>query len=478
MTRLTLLQLNDLHGYLRPHPELLRTGAEPVFRELGGVARIAAVFNRVRDENPGAVLALDNGDTFHGTRLAVESRGLALTGSINALGLSAMTLHWEFAWSPTGVRELQNRISHPLLACNCFDSTTGKLFLEPWHMVERAGLRIAVIGLACPIIDKVMPPEFSEGVHFTMGNEELPGHVAAARAAGADLIVLLSHAGFPQDVKLAGEVPGLDVILSGHTHNRLWQPFTVNGTVIMQSGCHGSFIGRLDLDVGRHGITSWRHELIPVGADVAEDPHVARLVGHAVKQEPAGMDDVIGRVAAPLHRYAQLNAPMDDLLLEAVAAAAGTELAFSNGWRYGAPVPPGPVTVRDVWNIIPVNPGVLTTELTGAELTEMLEENLENTFAADPYRQMGGYVKRMRGIRLYAKLENPSGARIAELFVNGEPVDPEATYKCAFVTEQGVPRKYGRNRTPLGVDAVSALLDLFDRQHEVDLPRSPSVLAV
>lgn len=109
MTRLTLLQLNDLHGYLEPHTEMLRTGSSPLFREMGGVARIAGIFERVRRENPGRVIALDNGDTFHGTRLAVETRGHALIDSINALGLSVMALHWEFAWSPSGVRELQGR---------------------------------------------------------------------------------------------------------------------------------------------------------------------------------------------------------------------------------------------------------------------------------------------------------------------------------------------------------------------------------
>lgn len=478
MARLTLLQLNDLHGYLSPHTEMLRTGSDPEFREMGGVARIAGIFDRIRKENPGAVLALDNGDTFHGTRLAVGSRGRALVESINALGLSAMTLHWEFAWGPSGVRDLAGRVSHPLLACNCFNSETGELFLEPWLMVRRAGLNIGVIGLACPIIDKVMPASFSEGVRFTMGNEELPGHVAEVRAAGADLVVLLSHAGFPQDVKLAGEVPGIDVILSGHTHNRLWKPFTVNGTVIMQSGCHGSFVGRLDLELDRRGVSSWRHELIPVSAELPEDAYVAGLVSAAEEQEPAGMDEGVGRVTAPLHRYSQLNAPMDDVLLRAAATAAGTELAFSNGWRYGAPVAPGPVTVRDIWNIIPVNPPVMTTEINGAELRAMLEENLENTFAADPYRQMGGYVKRMRGVKLFAKLENPAGARVAQLFAAGEPVRDDDVYRVAFITGQGVPEKYGRNREELGVDAVSALLELFGEQPEVMVPDRPAVTAV
>ncbi len=478
MAKLTLLQLNDLHGYVQPHPELVRVAGEWQFMELGGLARIAALFGQVRKETDGAVIALDNGDTFHGTRLAVASRGHALLEPINSLGLDAMTLHWEFAYTPAGVLELAAGLNHPMLAANCFQQEDGELFLQPWTMLERAGLRVAVIGLACPIIDKVMPPEFSAGVRFTIGNEEMPRWVAAAREDGADLVVLLSHLGFPQDVKLVNEVDGIDVVLSGHTHNRLLEPIKENGALIIQSGCHGSFIGRLDLEIEGGRIINHRHELIPVDQKLSEDRHVARLVAEAVASQPDEMAGVVGSVAAPLHRYSQLSAPMDDLLLEAVAAAAGTEVAFSNGWRYGAPIPPGPVTVENLWNIIPVNPPVSSVSLTGAELVEMIERNLESTFAADPFLQMGGYVKRMRGLTLYVKIENPFGNRIDRLFVGDNLVEPDEVYRVAFVTSQGVPPGYGHDRRNLEIDAITALQNLFAQTGTVQPPSEATVLAV
>src|SRR5699024_3337881 len=101
-----------------------------------------------------------------------------------------------------------------------------------------------------------------------------------------------------------------------------------------------------------------------------------------------------------LNRYQQLETTMDNLLLEAIRQAAGTTLAFSNGWRYGAPIPPGPITMNDLWNIIPTNPPISVVDLTGEELLDMLEENLENTFSANPYKQMGGYVKRCLGMKM------------------------------------------------------------------------------
>jgi 2',3'-cyclic-nucleotide 2'-phosphodiesterase (5'-nucleotidase family) len=148
---------------------------------------------------------------------------------------------------------------------------------------------------------------------------------------------------------------------------------------------------------------------------------------------------------------------MDNLLLTALRESTGAEMAFSNGWRYGVPIVPGPITINDLYNMVPINPPISTVELTGKELVKMLEENLERTFSADPYREMGGYVKRCLGLHLYIKIENPPGYRIQKLYVGEEEVQPERVYKAAFITEQGVSAKYGRNRQHRSEHMVDAL---------------------
>ena len=462
--RITFLQINDLHGYLEPHREMVRDHGDWQFATLGGLPRIATLFRRVREAVTGAVIALDNGDTFHGTYAAVRSKGHALVRMMNALELDAMTLHWEFAYGPDGVRELEEQLDYPMLAINCFSKADGALVFKPYRMIERGGLRVAVIGMACPIVDKTMPPAFSEGVRFTIGNNELPRWIEIVRRdERADLVVVLSHLGFPQDIKLARETDGIDVLVSGHTHNRMRDAIIENGAIVFQSGCHGSFIGRLDVEVADGRIVSHRHQLIPVDDALDEDTGMRALVDEALAPHRSMLGEVVGTVTSPLHRYGMLSAPMDDVLLEAIAEAAGTDIAFSNGWRYGAPVAPGPVTMNDLWNIIPTNPPVSVVDLTGAELHEMLEANLERTFAADPYDQMGGYVKRMRGLKMYFKAENPRERRIDRLFAGHEPVARERTYRVAFVTAQGVPARFGRNRRNLDIDAITALRELFGR---------------
>lgn len=455
---LTLLQMNDSHGYLEPHQELFYAGGPPEYRLAGGYARIATILEEVRDAQPGRVLSFDCGDTIHGTYPAVQSKGEAFIPILNALGFDAMTAHWEFAYGPEQFRKVARGLNYPVLAENCYDDASGDLVFLPYTVCETEGLQVGVIGIAATIVDKVMPDSFSEGIHFSLGKAELPGHITHLRdEEGVDLVVVISHLGFPQGAKLAGEVDGIDILLSGHTHNRLFEPAVVNGTIIIQSGCHGSFLGRLDVTVENRRVKRFSHELIVIGDEIRPEPEVEEMVEGIMDPHREYLSRVVGETRTDLNRNTVLEATMDNLLLQALMDATGAEMAFSNGWRYGAPIPPGPITVNDLWNIIPVNPPVSTVEITGRELRAMMEENLERTFARDPYHQMGGYVKRCAGVNIYCKLENPPGHRIQEFFAAGKPLDPDAIYRAAFVTGQGVPSNYGRNREDLDIRAIEAL---------------------
>jgi 2',3'-cyclic-nucleotide 2'-phosphodiesterase (5'-nucleotidase family) len=409
--RLTILQVNDSHAYLRPHMELFRGHGTVIYRQAGGYARIATLFHRIRREHP--VIALDNGDTFHGTYPAVESNGAAMVPVLNALEFDAMTAHWEFAYGPERVRELARRLDYPLLAVNCYREGTDTLVFPPYRMVERGGLHVAVIGIAATIVDETAPASFSHGVSFTLGQRELSRVIELVRdAERADLVVVVSHLGFPQEMQLAADVDGIDILVSGHTHNRLRCPVTVNDTLLMQSGSHGSFVGRLDVLVDGDGVQGYEHTLIEIDGSIEQDEEVAGLVAGAVDPHRDMLGEAVGRTATALTRSGVMETTMDTFLLQAMREASDTSLAFSNGWRYGAPVIPGEVTMNDLWNIVPTNPPVSTCELSGADIRQMLEEDLELTFSRDPYGQMGGYVKRCLGLTAYVKVENPAGHRI------------------------------------------------------------------
>jgi len=234
--------------------------------------------------------------------------------------------------------------------------------------------------------------------------------------------------------------------LSGHTHNRMYKPVIIGKTIVIQSGCHGSFLGRLDLEIIDGQIIDYHHRLIEVEEKIQPDPTVAELVNQALAPYKNELSEVVGETSTALNRGTSMETTMDNFLLQTLLESTGAQLAFSNGWRYGAHIVPGEITLNDLYNIIPMNPPVSTTEISGAELREMLEENLERTFSCDAYSQMGGYVKRCLGLNVYFKIENPSGLRIQQLFVDNEEIQPDKYYSAAFVTMQGVPEKYGRNR--------------------------------
>ncbi|MCM3568118.1 bifunctional UDP-sugar hydrolase/5'-nucleotidase [Neobacillus mesonae] len=477
---LTILQMNDTHAYLNLHPEMfIKEKGEVHFRNAGGFSRITTIFKEARAQNPGGVLILDNGDTFHGTYPAVSSNGESLIPILNKMGIDGMTAHWEFAYGPNHLKKLTAALEYPMLANNCYDKKSKQPIFPTDMVIERAGLKIGVIGIACHIVDKTMPSHFSTGVSFTLGNEELLTQIDKLRKVNhVDLIVVLSHLGFPIEAKIAAEVDGIDILLSAHTHNRLYEPVLINNTLIIQSGCHGSFIGRLDLEIENRQILTFRHKLIEVSESIQPDPQVQALINYILEPHRAMLQSKVGETKTALHRYAQLETTMDNLLLQSLIEISNAEIAFSNGWRYGAPIPPGPITMNDLWNIIPTNPPVSTVELTGKEILEMLEENLERTFAGNPYHQMGGYMKRCFGLRMFIKIENPAGTRIQQLFINDQLVDINQTYLASFVTMQGVPQKYGSNRRNLNAHAIDALKQFIEKRGVISIQLNDIVQVV
>ena len=463
---LTVIQLNDSHAYFDLHQELFWQGGQAAYRPAGGYARIAAIVKQIRSERQDRILFCDCGDTLHGTYPALKTQGQALIPILNSLGLDAMTAHWEFAYGPEIFKQRAAELNYPMLAINIYNKATKERLFAPFSVKEIGGLRIGLVGIACNIVDKTMPPSFSEGLEFTLGREELPSIIDILRTQEhVDLIVLISHLGFPQDMQLMSEVQGVDICLSGHTHNRLYKPALQGKTLVIQSGCHGSFLGRLDLEIEGGRVVDYRHQLIEVEGNIKPDPIIDDLVRQALAPFQDELSTVVGKTATALNRATTLETTMDNFLLQSLLESTGAQMAFSNGWRFGAPIIPGEVTVNDLYNMIPMNPPISMIELTGEEIVAMLEENLERTFARDPYNQMGGYVKRSLGFNAYIKIENQRGQRVQQVFVGDKLLQPGHYYPTSFVTEQGVAKKYGRNRQQHTEHIIDALSDYLAKHH-------------
>lgn len=159
---------------------------------------------------------------------------------------------------------------------------------------------------------------------------------------------------------------------------------------------------------------------------------------------------------------AVLETPMDNLITDSYLALTEVDAAFSHGWRYGAPVMAGPVTVGDLWQMIPTNPEVFTAELTGEQILSLIERSFESVYSPDPLRQKGGYPVRVSGLNAVVRINNPAGARVQELQIRGKPYIPDRIYRVAGAGEQDL--AHAEKRQGTGVTAVEAI-ERYLRQH-------------
>ena len=469
--QLTLVQINDTHGYLEPHAEAFHSGGGDLFRTAGGYGRIAGLMQQIRRETDGQMLAFDCGDTIHGTYAPVATEGEVMVPVLQQMGLAAMTAHWDFAYGPQRLQDIASRLPYPLLAINCYDEATGQLVFPPYLIQEVGGVRAGIVGIAAYIVDKMMPPPFSKGIYLTLGDEELPGYIHRLRHEEAvELVIVISHLGFPQEMKLARTVSGIDVLLSAHTHNRLWAPARVNDTLVIQSGSHGSFVGRLELTLDGGKITGYDHRLLVVDDTIEPDNEVAAVVDDVMLPYRAMLAEVVGETETALTRSRLLETTMDNALLQALLHATDAQMAFGHGWRYGAPIPPGPVSLGELYQIVPMDPPLFTAEIRGEALWDMLEENLQQVFAADAFEQMGGNVKRALGLKAYIRPENPRGRRLCELYVNGHALERTRSYHIVFATPQAAPEKYTEKQEKLDLTAIEALRRYFAAASPITAP--------
>ena len=407
------------------------------YGRVGGLDRVATVVNAIRADRPDAIL-LDGGDTWHGSYTCYHTQGQDMVNVMNALKPDAMTFHWEFTLGSDRVREIVEGLPFDALGQNIFDAEWDEPSedFKPYQFFERGGVKVAVIGQAFPYMPIANPgwmfPEFSFGIR----DERMQEMVDEVRGMGAELVVLLSHNGFDVDKKMAGEVTGIDVILSGHTHDALPEPVLVGETIIVASGSNGKFVSRVDLDVRDGRMMGFRHKLIPILSDViTPDAEVAAVIDEQRAPFKAELEEVIGQADGVLYRRGNFNGTWDDLICDALLEERDADIALSPGVRWGPSILPGQdITREDIFGVTSMTyPNAYRTEMTGEFLHVVMEDVGDNLFNPDPYYQQGGDMVRVGGLGYRIDVSKPQGARITDmtLLKTGEAIDPAKSYVVA-----------------------------------------------
>ena len=407
------------------------------YGRVGGLDRVATVIKAIRADRPDAIL-LDGGDTWHGSYTCHHSQGQDMVNVMNALKTEAMTFHWEFTLGSDRVHEIIDTLPFPALGQNIFDVEWDEPadYFEPYSFFERGGSKIAVIGQAFPYMPIANPgwmfPEYSFGIR----DENMQEMVDEVRGLGAELVVVLSHNGFDVDKKMASIVSGIDIILSGHTHDALPEPVLINETVIVASGSNGKFVSRVDLDVRNGKMMGFKHKLIPIFSDViTPDPDIAALIDEERAPYKSQLSEVIGQSESLLYRRGNFNGTWDDLICQAMIEEREADISMSPGVRWGPSILPGQdITREDIWNVTSMSYGkVYRTEMTGEFLHVILEDVADNLFNPDPYYQQGGDMVRIGGMGYRIDINKPQGRRISDLTLlkTGERIDPSKNYIVA-----------------------------------------------
>ncbi len=429
--------------------------ASRTYGKVGGFAHLATLVKQLKASRPGALL-LDGGDTWQGSGTALWTNGQDMVDAGLALGVDVMTAHWEMTLGAKRVKDIidkdfKNKVD--FVAQNIHTADFGDPVFAPFVMKEMNGVPVAIIGQAFPYTPIANPRYFTPDWTFGIKEMEMQATVNAAKAKGAQAVVLLSHNGMDVDLKMASRVTGIDAILGGHTHDGVPAPIIVKNasgqTLVTNAGSNGKFLGVLDLEVKNGKVVNYQYKLAPIFANLLPaDKEMEALITKTRAPYAARLSEKLAVTDGLLYRRGNFNGTFDQLILDALMERKNAEIAFSPGFRWGTSILPGQaITMEHVMDQTAITyPYTTVNEMTGEGVKEVLEDIADNLFNPDPYFQQGGDMVRVGGLQYTCDPSAKVGSRISNMMLKGKPIDAMKKYKVAGwapVAEGGGPGNTG-----------------------------------
>jgi sulfur-oxidizing protein SoxB len=414
--------------------------AAKTYGKVGGFAHLATLVKRMKASRPGALL-LDGGDTWQGSGLSLWTKGQDMVDACKLLGVDVMTGHWEFTYGAERVKQIVDgdfagKID--FVAQNVKTTDFGDQVFPPFVIKPINGVPVAIIGQAFPYTPIANPRYFTPDWSFGINDESLQEHVDAARAKGAQVVVVLSHNGMDVDIKMASRVRGVDAIMGGHTHDGVPAPVIVkNGggqTLVTNAGSNGKFLGVLDFDVKGGKVSDFRYHLLPVFSNLIQpDADMASLIAKMRAPHEAKLGERLAVTEGLLYRRGNFNGSFDQLILDGLMKMKDAEIAFSPGFRWGTSLLPGdPITMENLLDQTAITyPYTTLTPMTGEFIKTVLEDVCDNLFNPDPYYQQGGDMVRVGGLQYRCDPTAKMGSRITAMSLGGKPIEASKTYRVA-----------------------------------------------
>jgi 5'-nucleotidase / UDP-sugar diphosphatase len=348
---------------------------------------------------------------------------------MNALGYSFMVLgNHDFEYTADRTRELQTMARFPMRAANAIVAATGAPFLgDPTLVVTAGGVRVGLLALGYHNTDQTGNKDNTRGLSFTNGIESARAYVPTLRSR-SDVVVVVSHQGTVVDSVLAVQVPGIDIIVGGHSHDRITPPRRVANTWVVQALSDASALGEVTVNVSDGRVTSVSGTVKELYADqYSIDPRFATRLDSIRAPFRDTLQAIVATAADRLGRQYKSESPVDVLAAEILRRAGKTDVAFLPGLGFGVTIQPGPITREMLVGLFPHPTSVIHERLSGRQILAILEQSATNLRPADPLDRVGGLVQ-TSGLRYTVDLTKPTGHRVSDVFVGPRALDEGAQY--------------------------------------------------
>ena len=460
---LVVATTTDVHGRIRAW-DYYANRAEPA----RGLARAATIIDSVRAANPGRVILLDAGDLLQGNPFAyVAARVSAdrtnpIIAAMNAMRYDAAAIgNHEYNYGVPYLDSAVRQAAFPLLSANTYRlNPAGAHAYRPWTIIERAGIKVGIVGATTPGVTIWDAENIRGRLRFGDIVPAVSRAVAEVRAAGADIVLVTLHSGLNEPssydtattgvpsenvaARVAREVPGIDLVLYGHSHKEM-RGTTIGQTLLIQPRNWATSVGVAHLVVtrsaGRWVVTQKRSDIVQV-AGHPENPSVLAVSETVHRQTVAYVTTPIG--ATP-ERWAADSArlkdtPLIDFLLETERKAAGADLASTAAFSTDVVLGPGPITIAQVAQLYPYDNTLRAVRISGKQLREYLEfssryyptpASAGSALTPDP-RIPGYNFDIVSGVDYVIDVSRPIGSRITRLDYRSRPVRDSDSFTMAL----------------------------------------------
>jgi sulfur-oxidizing protein SoxB len=451
---ISILQTTDVHCQIHPHDELFWENGKAVFRKTGGYAYVATLLKELKKKNPNTY-TIDTGDMFQGSELSVETTGAAFVPILNALDYDLyLPGNWEVIYGKKRMQTLLGSLVAPKICTNMYhdlgDGKRGELIFQPYTIWHVAGAKIGFLGYTDPLVPIRQSPNYSKGIIYTNPEENLAHYVDVLRnQEQCSYVIIIAHLGLSQQIALANrtECEGVNYILGGDTHERVREPIVCKYSKVVEPGAFGSFIGKLDLTILNGKIIEDKYELLEVDSPkIKPDAAIEKLLIQKESVYQEQINTVVGYSTIPLYRYFVVENPIDTMILSALHwKFPEIDINLSNGFRFCPPKTTAdetgniPITNGFVFDMLPVDSTVRTAKVSGQQLINWLEKELNNVFAKDASKRFGGWVVKFKGMNVQFNAFAEMGTRVKSITVKNAPIDPEKMYSIMACERDGDP---------------------------------------